>query len=174
MSWMLPDDARRRRGLPHMFAALARHQHLRSDGGAEVAVDSTGTILGATLWDPPGEWRVSRLRELRMLPGMVRAFGGRAAAGSAVVEEMRKHHPEDPHWYLAVIGTEPVARGAGHGRALMRSRLDRCDAERSPAYLESSKPENVPYYERFGFTVRDEIPLPNGGPPVWAMWREPR
>ena len=33
----------------------------------------------------------------------------------------------------------------------MQSRLDRCDAEHAPAYLESSKPDNVPYYLRFGF-----------------------
>ncbi|MGH3553712.1 MAG: GNAT family N-acetyltransferase, partial [Mycobacterium sp.] len=56
----------------------------------------------------------------------------------------------------------------------MRSRLDRCDAEHCPAYLESSKPENVPYYERFGFTVTGEVVLPYGGPTLWPMWRAPR
>jgi predicted N-acetyltransferase YhbS len=87
---------------------------------------------------------------------------------------MKQHHPEEPHWYLAVIGSDTTVRGRGFGQALMRSRLDRCDAEHSPAYLESSKPENVPYYERFGFTVMGEIVLPNGGPPLWPMWRAPR
>jgi hypothetical protein len=56
----------------------------------------------------------------------------------------------------------------------MRSRLARCDAEYCPAYLESTKLENVPYYERFGFTVTREIVLPDGGPTMWAMWRAPR
>ena len=56
----------------------------------------------------------------------------------------------------------------------MRSRLDRVDAEHAPAYLESSKPENVPYYQRFGFEVTGEIVLPNGGPTLWPMWRQPR
>ena len=56
----------------------------------------------------------------------------------------------------------------------MRSRLDRCDAEHAPAYLESSNPDNVPYYQRFGFEVTGEITLPNGGPTLIPMWRAPR
>ena len=64
---------------------------------------------------------------------------------------MEKAHPEEPHWYLMVIGSDPSVRGAGFGQALMRSRLDRCDGEHAPAYLEASKEELVPYYSRFGF-----------------------
>ena len=56
----------------------------------------------------------------------------------------------------------------------MRSRLDRVDAEHAPAYLESSKPENVPYYQRFGFELTSEIVLPRGPPTLWPMWRPPR
>ena len=40
-------------------------------------------------------------------------------------------------------------------------------------YLESSKERNVPFYERFGFKVIDEIRLLRG-PKMWAMWRDPR
>jgi hypothetical protein len=56
----------------------------------------------------------------------------------------------------------------------MRSRLDRCDAEGLPAYLESTNPENLPYYRRFGFEVTGEISLPEDEPKLWPMWREPR
>ena len=87
---------------------------------------------------------------------------------------MKEHHPEEPHWYLAVLGSDPTVRGGGFGRALMQSRLDRCDAAYAPAYLESSNPDNVPYYERFGFEVTGEIVLPGGGPKLWPMWRRPR
>ena len=55
----------------------------------------------------------------------------------------------------------------------MTSRLNRCDAEYAPAYLESSKPDNVPYYLRFGFEVTGEITLPDG-PSLIPMWRRPR
>jgi predicted GNAT family N-acyltransferase len=65
-------------------------------------------------------------------------------------------------------------RGQGFGQVLMQSRLGRVDAEYCPAYLESTKFENVAYYHRFGFTVTREVVLPDGGPTMWAMWRAPR
>jgi hypothetical protein len=52
--------------------------------------------------------------------------------------------------------------------------LERGDAEGVPAYLESSKERNIPYYQRYGFEVTVELRLPKGGPLVWSMWREPR
>ena len=64
-------------------------------------------------------------------------------------------------------------RGKGFGNALMRSRLDRCDAEHAPAYLESSNVRNVPFYERHGFEVTAEVQLPDG-PIMRPMWRAPR
>jgi GNAT superfamily N-acetyltransferase len=109
-----------------------------------------------------------------MAPALLRTFGLRVSLGRAAQEAMKRVHPEEPHWYLAVLGSDPSVRGRGYGQVLMQSRLDRCDAEYCPAYLESSKPENVPYYQRFGFTVTGEIELPHGGPKIWPMWREPR
>ncbi|TSE00171.1 GNAT family N-acetyltransferase [Skermania sp. ID1734] len=172
MQWMWPDDSARAAGLPKLFAALIRFHYL-SRGGVELAGAADGTVGGAALWAPPGQWQQSRFSEFLMLPSLIRAFGKRLEVGGNVAETMKRNHPEEPHWYLAVIGTDPDVRGTGLGYALMRSRLDRVDAEHAPAYLESSKPDNVPYYERFGFEVTHELPLPNGGPPVWAMWRRP-
>jgi GNAT superfamily N-acetyltransferase len=170
--WMLPDDDARPAQLVRLFATLTRRHHL-AGGGVEVACDGPG--VGATaLWDPPNGWQHSRRQELAMMPSFIRVFGRRSARARTVQELMKREHPEEPHWYLAVLGSDPTVRGQGFGQALMRSRLDRCDAEYCPAYLESSKPENVPYYERFGFTVTREIKLPDGGPTLWAMWRDPR
>jgi len=109
-----------------------------------------------------------------MTPALLRVFGLRTAVARGVQEAVKRVHPEEPHWYLAVLGSDPTVRGKGFGQVLMQSRLDRCDAEHAPAYLESSKPDNIPYYQRFGFTVSGEIVLPNGGPTLWAMWRAPR
>ena len=109
-----------------------------------------------------------------MIPGILLAMGGRTARGRQIAELMKTQHPEEPHWYLAVIGSDPNVRGGGFGQALMRSRLDRVDAEHAPAYLESSKFDNIAYYERFGFEVTGEITLPDGGPMLWPMWRQPR
>ena len=51
--------------------------------------------------------------------------------------------------------------------------LARCDDERLPAYLESSKEQNIPFYERHGFRVQQELEIA-GGPTLWAMVREVR
>ncbi len=173
MSWMLPDADKRRRKLHRLFASLTRHHHL-AQGGVEVVPDGGGGIGAAALWDPPGRWRQTRSEELRAMPGLLMTFGGSLLRGMAVEEMMKKQHPEEPHWYLAVIGSDPGVRGTGYGQVLMRSRLDRVDAEHAPAYLESSNPDNVPYYQRFGFEVTGELTLPNGGPSLIPMWRPPR
>lgn len=172
MRWMLPDDRRRAGGLGRMFAAMTRH-HFLAGGGVEVALGSDG-IGAAALWDPPGRWRQSPLEELRMMPGFLLAMGTGARRGRQISELMKERHPEEPHWYLGVIGSDPSVRGGGFGRALMQYRLDRVDAEHAPAYLESSNPDNIPYYQRFGFEVTEEVSLPGGGPTMWLMWRSAR
>ncbi|OBJ47416.1 GNAT family N-acetyltransferase [Mycobacterium asiaticum] len=170
--WLLPDAAKRRAHLSRLFTTMTRHHHLGA-GGVEVACDGPG-IGAAALWDPPKRWQESRRAQLAQTPTFLRVFGFRTAKARGLQELMKSKHPEEPHWYLAVIGSDPGVRGRGFGQVLMRSRLDRCDAEYCPAYLESSKPENVPYYERFGFQVTGEIVLPDGGPTLWPMWRDPR
>jgi ribosomal protein S18 acetylase RimI-like enzyme len=173
MKWMLPDDRQRANGLPRMFAILTRRQYL---GGGGVEIATSGQDIGAaTLWGPPpGPPKESRLEELLLTPAFLWLFRRRAPAAQEVAELMKKVHPEEPHWYLFAIGSDPAVRGAGFGQALMRSRLDRCDAEHAPAYLESTKQETVPYYMRFGFEVTGEIKLPDGGPSMFPMWRPAR
>ncbi len=91
--------------------------------------------------------------------------------GLAAIE---KKHPHAPHWYLLGLGVDPDLQGKGIGTQLMAPVLERCDREGTPAYLESSKERNVPLYERNGFRVTEEFRVPNGGPPIWMMWRDPK
>jgi ribosomal protein S18 acetylase RimI-like enzyme len=172
MMWMFPNDRVRAVRGARMFATMTRHHHL-AGGGVEVACDGA-EIGAAALWDPPNRWIHTRREELAMTPAFIRVLGFRSLKAIALQEAMKRTHPEEPHWYLFAIGSDPLVRGRGFGQVLMRSQLERCDAVHCPAYLESSKQENVPYYERFGFTVTGEIVLPDGGPTLWAMWRPPR
>jgi len=173
--WIMPDGKSRAAHLRKFFATVTRHHHL-AGGGAEVATDGS-TIGAAALWDPPGRWKQSGREQLMMLPSFLLGFGFRPSVGRKLGEllgQMKQQHPEEPHWYLAVLGSDTIVRGKGYGHALMRSRLDRVDAEHAPAYLESSKFENIAYYQRFGFEVTGELVMPNGGPTLWPMWRAPR
>ena len=85
-----------------------------------------------------------------------------------------KHPASPPHWHLAVLGTEPEAQGKGRGSSVLQPVLDRCDRDGEPAYLESSKEGNVPFYERHGFRVTERLDVPKGGPSLWLMWRDPQ
>lgn len=172
MMWMLPDDKRRAGALPRLFGAMTRH-HFLGGGGVEVA-RRDGAIGAAALWDRPGGWQHTQTQELRMMPTFLLALGRHTGRSMVLSELMKRHHPEEPHWYLGVIGSDPDVRGAGFGRELMTSRLDRCDAEGAPCYLESTKESNVPYYLRFGFEVTGEITVADDGPVMWQMWRPAR
>lgn len=57
---------------------------------------------------------------------------------------MKQNHPDEPHWYLAVLGSDPTYRGQGFGNALLASRLEQVDAEHAPAYLNPVTPTTSP------------------------------
>lgn len=75
----------------------------------------------------------------------------------AIFEKMDAFHPEEPHWYLAIVGVDAAHQGQGLGAKLLQAALGRCDREGLIAYLESSNPANIPLYERHGFRVIGEI-----------------
>ena len=50
------------------------------------------------------------------MPGLFLAFGRSLQRGLVVEELMKEAHPEEPHWYLAIIGSDPDVRGKGFGK----------------------------------------------------------
>ncbi len=87
--------------------------------------------------------------------------------------EMEKHHPRVPHWYLMSIGVDPFRQGEGLGSLLMEHALPMSDADGTLAYLESSNPRNVPFYQRHGFDVIEVVQI-GDSPTFTLMAREPR
>ena len=86
---------------------------------------------------------------------------------------MAKYHPDEPHWYLPLIGVDPAQQGKGLGDALMRHALVRCDRAGQPAYLESSNPRNISLYRRHGFEELGTIQA-GSSPALVPMLRRPR
>jgi GNAT superfamily N-acetyltransferase len=134
---------------------------------------TTDGLGGGALWNGPDQWRLGVGELLRMTPTVFGAFGSRVPRALRTLGIIEKAHPKAPHWYLGILGTDPPQQGKGIGGALMQPVLERCDREGLPAYLESSKESNVPFYRRHGFEVTEELQLPDG-PKMWGMWREPR
>lgn len=135
-------------------------------GTAYVSVD----FCGAALWLPPGvEPNGQALAKVFHDTAKPEHMGDLLAT----FEKMEEAHPREAHWYLPQIGVDPNAQGKGIGAALMRHALARCDEERSLAYLEASKPQNIPFYRRHGFEVIGEIQV-GSAPLVTPMLRKPR
>ncbi|MGH9186444.1 MAG: GNAT family N-acetyltransferase [Acidimicrobiales bacterium] len=166
MAYLFPRE-RDRRGRLRRFMRLATNVRLR---GGEVWV-SDG-YEGAALWARPGHVKTSAADIVRQVPLTVDLRSG-ILRGMRLLRMLEKVHPKEPHWYLAVLGTEPLHQGKGFGSRLMAPVLERCDAEGLPAYLESSKESNIAFYARQGFEVSGTV-QPPGGPPLYPMWREPR
>jgi GNAT superfamily N-acetyltransferase len=169
MRFILPDEDLRRRRLPRLFRISLGLQYLPLG-----VVHTTADSAGASLWSPPGQWRAPPRVVARSLPRVALALGSRLPVSVRAISAVERCHPTEPHWYLAVIGTEPSRQGQGIGSALMAPVLQRCDDEVVPAYLESSKEANLAFYARHGFEVTSTIDLERGGPRIWPMWREPR
>ena len=125
---------------------------------------------GAALWHPPG------VHPREEEPGAItqRTLPARKQKEvSAQLEQMAGYHPEEPHWYLPLIGVDPARQNQGYGSALMAHALAPCDRENRPAYLESTNPRNIPLYRRHGFEVLGTIEV-GAAPPIFPMLRRPR
>lgn len=165
MRWFFPDDSSREAALGRYFTTLFTRQYVKH-GVCE------RTEGAAAFWVPP-EGQAKAVPDAETVQELQDILGDRAPLFRDAVEAAAEHSPKESHWYLAVIGADPATRGQGHGAALLRSGLAKADAAGLPVCLESSKPSNLPFYEHFGFTVREELRLPGGGPVLWAMRREP-
>jgi GNAT superfamily N-acetyltransferase len=101
-------------------------------------------------------------------------LGDGAARVLQTFDRFEAAHPRsEPHYYLSLLGTHPDQRGRGLGMGLLAATLERIDTEAAPAFLESSNPINTPRYERLGFAICGEFELPEDGPSVTQMWRDP-
>lgn len=167
--WVCPDPQRRREHLGSAFAQVIRRRVHDGHGW------TTDGLAGAAVWAPPDEWRTQPLDSARIAVPMLRAIGPRGLTERlGALSAIESRHPTEPHWYLEVLGTDPTRRGKGIGTALLAPMIDRCDEVGLPAYLESSKRENLAFYRRFGFEVTKELTLGPTAPPMWGMWHPAR
>ncbi len=172
--FLLPDEARRPARLRWYWGATIRASIMT---GAVVHVargESGGDVGAVAIWEPPGQGERGALTLVRS--GLwaapvrlgLRAYLRRRALGRM----LSALEPPHPCWYLDTIGVEPSEQGAGLGTALLDLMLERIDEETLPAFLDTSVPGNLGFYERFGFRVTAESTLPNGIP-LWGMTRTP-
>ena len=159
--WAFPDPARYLSEMPAFVDAFCGR------GFETDSVYVVDGLAGAAAWLAPGvEPDAPRLAAIVES----NAPAERRADVFRLLEEQGRYHPHEPHWYLPMIGVDPIQHGHGYGAALMQHALERCDREQMPAYLESTNPRNISLYKRFGFEVLGRIEV-GGSPPMTPMLR---
>ena len=164
MRWLYPEPEAYLTHFPEFAGAFGGPSF---DAGTAWASEDIG---GAALWFPSGVHPDGDAIE-SVIFGTVEK--SKHPTVGAVLERMDELHPEEPHWYLAIVGVDSAHQGKGLGAQLMRSALARCDEEGLIAYLESSNPANISLYERHGFRIVDEIQI-DDAPPIVPMLRPAR
>jgi ribosomal protein S18 acetylase RimI-like enzyme len=164
MRWSFADPARYMTVVPDFLRAFG------GDCFEQGTADQVGDFSAAALWLPPGFAPDGETMGAIIQANMP---AERMQDGGGLMEQMERFHPKEPHWYLPLIGTDPVYQGKGFGSALLEHAMSRCDGDGKPAYLESSNPANVPLYERFGFKVMGTIQS-GSSPPLIPMLRPAR
>ena len=128
-------------------------------------------IVGVCGMAPPGTCQAPLLKQLRFMPAVLRDGPVATLRTLRVMSEWKKRDPKDRHWHLGPVGVEPGLQGMAVGSQMMERFCARMDAEGELAYLKTDKPENVRFYERFGFVTVEEaevLRVPN-----WFMRRDP-
>ena len=167
--WLLTDERTFTRRATKVLECVAT-MHLGHD---TVWVTDDGEAAG--IWSPPKRYKVTPREFLPVAHRFVPAAGLSALRRFASMAPVEKLHPPEPHWYLAVLGTDRAHQGKGLGSAVMAPAMARADEEGIGCYLESSKESNIPFYARHGFEVTGTHDLDKGkGPRIWLMWRDPR
>ena len=175
---LLPAESRRSAQLEIQFQMGIRQAVV--DG---MVVDTTPSLGAVAVWVPPGHPTAPSLRAvwanapltLRWLRVSTLGDLGRAVALMQRYERRHRAVMPGPHWYLEMLGVDPVKQRFGLGAVLVRHGLERAEGDGLPAYVETETPANQAFYSKLGFrtahhtSARDE-PL---GVPTWCLVRDP-
>jgi len=167
--WLITDPGARRRVFPGRIRLYLEH------AVAHGTVHTTPSRTAAALWVPGGQDTT----------GPPDGYAERLAALTspwtsrflAFDDALDRHRPAGiPHQHLAILAVHPDQQGRGVGTVLLRACHATLDDEGMPAYLEASSPRARNLYLAHGYVLRPDGPfrLPDGGPPMWPMWRHPR
>ena len=138
-----------------------------------MAHDGSGSgVMGVAIWNSPHQHRHGTLTLLRsgLWAAPVR-LGIPAWRRRSLGPVLAAIKPPYLCWYLNGIRVDPSSQRSGLGSALINHMLAQIDDDTQAAFLDTSEPNNLGYYERFGFRVTAESSLPNGVP-VWGMTRQ--
>jgi ribosomal protein S18 acetylase RimI-like enzyme len=162
--WVWPDSQRFLMYFPSFVRAFGGNAFAH---GSAYYIDG---YIGAALWLPPDV----HPDENALIALLQRTVSDQIQKDVfAVFEQMGSYHPNEPHWYLPLMGVDPSQQSKGFGSALLQHILIQFDRNNKLAYLESSNPRNIPLYKRHGFELLGTIQT-GTSPSISPMLRRPR
>ncbi len=169
MSAFFPGPSAPRAAAVTRFSGLLLRARL-AIGAPCLVASSAGRIAGIAMGygpDPaawPGDVQTEWDSFIASTPGLADRFEEYHRATSPFGESR-------PHHYLGVIAVDPDFQGAGLGAALIGAFCILADGDPASAglALDTSNPENLNWYARFGFSVLGSGPV--GSATVWSLFR---
>jgi GNAT superfamily N-acetyltransferase len=161
-----PKHAAHRRFVAERYHRAALAVTARYGGPVYGAFRNNG-LAGVAVTFPPGRYPPPSRTEARYVLAFLAAGPGPIARGLKTGKVQDIGHPEEPHVYLWFLAVAPKHQRGGVGRALLARVYEDADA---PVYLDTSNPDNVPYYASAGFEEIGRGMLPRSTP-MWFMRR---
>ncbi len=187
--YYLPDEDMRRQVLPVIERILLRYCLTYGE------VWTTPGLQGVALWLPPDHTRGSNWGMLRAILWSVSLRGWwkflrlyiaddssefplrqilrQVMQGKGHMDEIHQQIVPGRHWYLMVLGVDPVYQGRGIGSQLIAPTLERARLAGLPCYLETGTELDVAFYRKNGFKVAYHEVYQPGNLNMWGMVRLP-
>ena len=162
------DDPRRRLRCHHhlMLALLDTATTLEP-----ICALRDGVILGVAGIAPPGTCQPTRRQRLSVLPRVAALGPTNARSVLSWTGTWSSRDLPQPHVHLGPVAVDSRLQGQGIGSTLLHEHIRRLDHAGQIGYLETDKPTNVDFYQRFGYRVTATAAVI--GVPNWFMTRMP-
>ncbi len=168
----MPDEQHRTRTLPALLKLNLQY-------GLRFGDVYASAQNGLAIWLRPGENAITIPRALQagmLLTPLKIGLSAVLRLGrlNSISELIHEQLAPEPHWYLFLLGVDPVSQGRGLGGLLLQPVLASADAVHQPCYLETNNPSAVRFYQKLGFVIAAERQPTLSNPCLWAMRRESR
>ena len=165
LTWTFPRDRVRER-IRRNFEVLDR---LAAARGWLWTVEDNAAVA---LWVPPGSAEEYEEVMAELGPEVAELTDDGGERFDSFWGWVEHHRPSEPHWYLDHLAVDRARRGQGLGGLLVQHGQDLAERDGSGAFLVTSRPSNVAFYERRGFAIAHEDDAPDGGPHLWFLrWK---
>jgi GNAT superfamily N-acetyltransferase len=170
--FFMPDEAKRRKKQPAIFARLIRAAAVNGEVYA-----TSRKMEGVAVWFTPDSKQSSWWQ--RLCNGLLISsffMNKKQKASQRAFEQysnsVRKRVLPARYWYLQILGVAPEQQGKGFSGRLLRPMLARAEREGLLVFLETQLPKNVELYKHFGFRVVEEGTIPGSNVHSWAMVKD--